>query len=84
MSTKIKGFKIKGFKRCIKDCSTTSDYARSMGIPTECKSGQDYFVVEDFYRFLVVFSPGQFCLFPRENFIDKSVLRDNLLEDLGI
>jgi hypothetical protein len=55
-----------------------------MGIPTECKSGQDYFVVEDFYSFWVVFSPGQFCSFPRENFIDKAVLRDNHLLDLGI
>jgi hypothetical protein len=78
VSTKIKGY------RCIKDCSTTNDYARYMGIPTECKSGQDYFVVEDFYSFWVVFSPGQFCSFPRENFIDKAVLRDNHLLDLGI
>ena len=77
--------RIEGYKRCIKDCSTTNEYAIFMNTPTECKSGQDYFVVEDYYNsFLVVFSPGHFCSFERENFIDLDQLRDEKLKELGI
>ena len=40
--------------------------------------------IEDYYSFLVVFSPGQFCSFERENFIDLDQLRDEKLKELGI
>jgi|LakMenE01Jun11ns_1017448.scaffolds.fasta_scaffold9942960_2 hypothetical protein len=76
--------KKRGWKRCIKDCSTISDYSKLMGLTTVCKKGKDYFVVEDYYNFVVIFSPGDFSSFPRENFCELVDLRSIRLKELGI
>jgi hypothetical protein len=49
-----------------------------MGLTTVCKKGKDYFVVEDYYNFVVIFS------FPRENFCELVDLRSIRLKELGI